>query len=271
MRFAYRLGVQTVLPDAFRQDREFRERLDALKRLGFWGVELNMTDPAAVEPAALAGLLAEHGLAFSMLASGRTAKQFGLSLSSEDNEVRRRSAAKIVEMIEFVSGTGAGVILGTIKGPPGGSRSRAAELFRLSLSEIAPHAARRNVKVLVEATNRYESAVANTLDEAWELAEPFFGSGIEILPDTFHMNIEETGMAEAVTRHIGRFPSFHLSENNRYFPGAGALEFERIVGALKRLGYRGRFAVEGNHRLSFIEDMELAVERLQPLLASQEA
>ncbi len=80
------------------------------------------------------------------------------------------------------------------------------------------------------------------------------------------MNIEESNMEAAMVRHREHFISFHLSENNRYFPGYGALDFKRIIGILDACGYRGKLAIEGNLKQGFAEDVATAIEVLQPIL-----
>ena len=90
---------------------------------------------------------------------------------------------------------------------------------------------------------------------------------MQILPDTFHMNIEEVNMEQALTEHRTCFSSLHLSDNTRHFPGFGALDFARIIAILDKLNYQGKLAIEGNVRTSFIADVELAIQHLAPLLA----
>jgi D-psicose/D-tagatose/L-ribulose 3-epimerase len=268
MKHAFRLSVQTVLPSDYRGDAALREGFSALRRLGFWGVELNMADPSAFDRADVLDFLAEYDLALSMYASGLTAKTFGLSLSASDEEVRAASVDMARRMIRLISGTGAGLIFGFMKGPGGQDPQRARERFRRSLGELAPEAFELGVPLVVEATNRYESTLANALDDTWELIADFADRGVEILPDTFHMNIEEVDMADAVTRHLGHFSSFHISDNNRFFPGYGAIDFGAVIGCLKRIGYKGRLGIEGNPKRGFVEDVEHSMGRIERLLSA---
>ena len=75
--------------------------------------------------------------------------------------------------------------------PGGQDKATAIRQFQSSLGELVDAAVESEVPLLVEATNRYEATLANSLDDAWELAAPFEGKNVYILPDTFHMNIEE--------------------------------------------------------------------------------
>jgi sugar phosphate isomerase/epimerase len=164
------------------------------------------------------------------------------------------------------AGTRTGVILGFLKGGVAPDAAQARERFAASLRQIIPHAEQMSVAVLVEATNRYESSVANSLADTEQLLSGFGSGSAQMLPDTFHMNIEESDMLESLRAHRDRFSSLHLSDNNRFFPGFGAIDFGRLIGFLKSIGYQGRLAIEGNVRDSVESDLRASVELLTPFL-----
>jgi sugar phosphate isomerase/epimerase len=268
------LSYQFALPDDWRTSPVFASRCGLLRTLGFWGVELNMADPALVDPAALRSFLAERGLALSMLATGMTAKRMQLSLSHPDDETRARSVATCRQMIDWAAEASAGadpksrtgIIIGFLKGGVAPDPEAARGRFRRSIAEIIPYAQKRSVAVLVEATNRYESSIANSLADACALLEGLDADAAQVLPDTFHMNIEEADMEEALRGARDRFTSVHLSDNNRLFPGLGAIDFVELFGFLEGLGFMGRLAVEGNARKDVETDLRVAAELLGPLL-----
>jgi sugar phosphate isomerase/epimerase len=266
-QYRYFLAIQTRLPDEYRQDAEFRRNLETLRRLGFDGVELNIADPDTVEPHRLKGYLAEFGLALSMFASGLTAKTFQLSLATSDEARRKESLARTVRFLEFAHEFGAGVIAGYLKGAPQDNGPGARERLGASVMELAPIADRLKTPLLIEAVNRYESPVGHSLADTWDIARRANSPHVWILPDTFHMNIEETNMKQAIGAHRACFGSFHLSDNTRHFPGFGALDFGAIIGMLDEVGYQGKLAIEGNVRTSFIADVEVAMRCLGPYLA----
>jgi len=264
--FRYPLSLQLTLPDDYLANQPFSELLEALQRLGFWGVEINVSDPRAHDFASIQGYLKERGLELSMLATGRTAQRRGLSLSSPDGGTRRRSVAVCRELIDWIGDQATGMILGFMKGGTSLDRQEAQRRFAESLAEIIPEAERRGVPVLVEATNRYESAVANTIEEAGSLVEKWGAAVAQILPDTFHMNIEEADSLDALRRGRHRFTSLHLSDNNRCYPGFGAIDFGRYFALLEEIGYTGRLAIEGNPVNDIASDARASVARLAPLL-----
>lgn len=255
--YPFPLNVQTVLPSNYREDRSFHGELNLLRELGFEGIELNIAAPEKENIGDILRFLDRFELGFSMFATGLTAKTRNLSLSSPDATVRERSIRQCQAMIDFVAGQKTGIIIGFLKGGPQNDRNGARNRFSDSLKQIGPYAAFRRVRVLIEATNRYESAVANDLSATAELIEPRETEFLQMLPDTFHMNIEEAkGVAVALATFAGHYQSVHLSDNNRFFPGLGAMDFKKILSALKQIGYRGTMTIEGNICKSFIEDIK---------------
>src|SRR5512146_1803612 len=245
-RYRFFLAIQTRLPDDYPADAEFRRNLEALQRLGFDGVELNIRDPEAVDAARLKAYLADFGLVLSMFASGLTAKTFQLSLTTPDAARRRDSIARTVRFLEFAHEFGAGVIAGYLKGTPQENDPGARDRLAASVLELAPVAERLKTPLLIEAVNRYESPVGHSLADTWDIARRAGSPFVQILPDTFHMNIEEVNTEQALTEHRACFNSLHLSDNTRHFPGFGALDFAKIIAILDKLEYRGKLAIEGN-------------------------
>jgi len=265
--YLYPLSIQLALPEGYRTDPDFRAHLGLLKNYGFSGVELNIINPDHVDADDLKEFLNDYGLKLTMFASGAAARAFNLSLSHEKEEIRVKSVQKCIDMINFSKPFGAGLILGFIKGGPCQDSSRARALFAESLKLIAPHALSNKVPVLVEATNRYESSVANSLLDASGLIENLPAEYMLLLPDTFHMNIEESSMYSALERYASSYNSIHVSDNNRYFPGLGAIRFGELIKFLQEIDYRGGLAIEGNIKISFAHDLKASMEYLTPLLS----
>lgn len=266
-RYRYFLAIQTRLPEDYPSDSEFRRNLETLQRLGFDGVELNIREPEHVDPARLKAYLAGFGLVLSMFASGLTAKTDQLSLATAVEARRKESIARTARFLEFARECGAGVIAGYLKGTPQDNGPGARERLAASVLELAPVAERLETPLLIEAVNRYESPVGHSLADTWDIARRAGSRFVQILPDTFHMNIEESNMKQAVVTHAPCFTSFHLSDNTRHFPGFGAIDFAAVIQALDEAGYQGKLAIEGNVRSGFAADVEHSMHHLGPILS----
>jgi sugar phosphate isomerase/epimerase len=261
-RFPFPLSLQLTLPENYPSNSDFSEAMTALKKYSFVGVELNIIEPANIDTGELKSYLQSYNLRLTMFATGGTAKVSGLSLADEFEEKRALAIEKCLGFIDFAKKFEAGIIIGFLKGGTAAHKSRARRLFSESLESIAPHAEACRVPVLVEATNRYESSVANGLDDTVELLADIQSRYLRILPDTFHMNIEESNMFTVLEKYGQYYDSIHFSDNNRYFPGRGAIDFVRIIFFLKEINYRGGVGIEGNIKTDLTADIHATMEYL---------
>lgn len=115
-----------------------------------------------------------------------------------------------------------------------------------SMSEILKVAEECGVTYCVEAVNRFESALINTAVEALDYVSHFNSKNIGVLLDTYHMNIEEGNIGDAIRLVGDKLTSFHTGENNRTAPGSGRghLDWDEIFKALSDIGYKGRIVSE---------------------------
>lgn len=114
-----------------------------------------------------------------------------------------------------------------------------------SMKEIIKTAESCGVTYCVEAVNRFETCIINTAAEALAYVEEIDSPNIGVLLDTYHMNIEESSIGDAI-RMVGpdRMKNFHTGENNRTTPGRGHLDWDEIFGALSEIGYKGPIVSE---------------------------
>jgi len=113
-----------------------------------------------------------------------------------------------------------------------------------SMREIVKTAEDYGVTYCVEAVNRFEGAIINTAKEALEYVDLIESKNIGILLDTYHMNIEENSIGDAIRLAGNRLTSFHTGDNNRSAPGRGHIDWKEVFGALKDINYQGRIVSE---------------------------
>ncbi len=106
-----------------------------------------------------------------------------------------------------------------------------------SMQQVMKVAEKEGVTVCCEAVNRYESPLINTAAEALRYADLVGSPNIGIHLDTYHMNIEENSMGDAIRLVGKRLRHLHTGENNRNVPGRGHLDWDEIFSALKDIGY----------------------------------
>ncbi|MBE7024755.1 MAG: sugar phosphate isomerase/epimerase [Ruminococcaceae bacterium] len=113
-----------------------------------------------------------------------------------------------------------------------------------SMREIIKVAEECGVTYCVEAVNRFEGCLINTAQEALDYAAEIDSPNIGVLLDTYHMNIEENSIGDAIRLVGNKLTSFHTGENNRTAPGKGHLNWDEIFGALSDIGYKNRIVCE---------------------------
>ena len=177
----------------------------------------------------------------------------GRGLLAADEAERRAAVTQIAEGLHLAAQVGAvGSIVVPIFGraqvsppaPPQTMYELEFEMLVELLSEIAPTAEEVGVPVILEPLNRYETHFLNRLDQGVELCREVGSSGIKIMADFFHMNIEEAKLGQAIERAADYIAYVHLADSNRYQPGAGHLDFVPGLSALKRIGYDGFMTLE---------------------------
>lgn len=100
------------------------------------------------------------------------------------------------------------------------------------------------VDYCLEVLNRFEGYLLNTCAECRRFVEEVDVPAVKIMLDTFHMNIEEDSMTEAILLAGDRLGHFHVGENNRRLPGKGNLPWYQIGSALRAIGYDKNVVME---------------------------
>ena len=96
----------------------------------------------------------------------------------------------------------------------------------------------------IEPLNRYETSFITTADQAIELVDRVNHPACKVLLDTFHMNMEETSMGDAIRQVGHRLIEVHSIENHRGTPGTGLVPWEDIAQALKDIQFDGVLVME---------------------------
>ncbi len=223
-----------------------RECVAVSRELGFEGIEISMRSPDEFYRDELEELLRAGGLELAALASGRLFLEDGLSLSDADETMRAAAVSRVTELIDYGAAFGAPVIVGLARGdrPPDGDLEGAVGRFVASMRECADHAATLGTGLVVEAINRYETALLNTAAQTVAAVERIDRANVGVLLDAFHMNIEESCIGDAIRATGARLRHFHLVDSNRRAAGLGHLDFDEVVAALDGVGYDGWLSAE---------------------------
>ncbi len=172
-------------------------------------------------------------------------------VASPDVGVRQKGIAYLQDMAKAVGEMGGGRVGGILYGswpaslPPGETdRQPYLERSIRSMREAAKAAEDNGVTFNLEVVNRFEQYLINTCGEALAYLQVVGSPALKILLDTYHMNIEEDFLADAVLQAGDRLGHFHIGENNRMPPGYGHIPWTEIAAALRKINYTGYVVME---------------------------
>lgn len=100
------------------------------------------------------------------------------------------------------------------------------------------------VEYCLEVLNRFEGYILNTCAEAVEFVREVDEPAVKVMLDTFHMNIEEDSMIDAIHQAGDLLGHFHVGENNRKLPGQGTMPWAEIGKALRAVNYQKAVVME---------------------------
>jgi D-psicose/D-tagatose/L-ribulose 3-epimerase len=231
-------------------DEDFHPILDKVADLGFDILEVNggtVANMTAAERKALMSHAGERGLTLSYC--------IGLppryDPASPDASVRKTGVAFLQQMARAIGEMGGGNLGGILYScwpmvMPGGDFDKKEYVDRsvASMKEAVKAAEDNQVYFNMEVVNRFEQFILNTCAEAIAYVEAVGSPNARIMLDTFHMNIEEDFLGEAIKQAGERLGHFHIGENNRMPPGYGHIPWTEVASALRSIHYPGYVVME---------------------------
>ena len=155
--------------------------------------------------------------------------------------MRAAAIERISSHVPLAAHLDAIVILGLIRGitPEGQTHERSMEYLVEAIQACAAAAEGTNVRFALEPMNRYETDLIHSATQGLDLIERVGADNFGLLLDTFHMNIEEADIHDSIRAVGDRIFHFHVADSNRWYPGAGHLDFMSILEELDATGYDG--------------------------------
>jgi D-psicose/D-tagatose/L-ribulose 3-epimerase len=196
-------------------------------------------------------------------------------LISEDPEIRKGAMGYVRHCIESAHALGATNLIGPMYSAvgrtwqqPAEERERDLEILTGEIRELSAYAADHGVVLCIEPLNRFETSFLNLASQAIELVERVGHPACAIMLDTFHMNIEERSLGDAIRATGSRLKHIHACENDRGAPGTGHVPWDDVATACRDIGYDGPVVIESF--TAKVKSIARAAAIWRPLAASQD-
>jgi D-psicose/D-tagatose/L-ribulose 3-epimerase len=239
-----KLGVHALVWVGGWSEAECTKAIGSTAELGYDFIEIPLLNPYGFPVDFTRARLEEHKL-------GATAS-LGLSaatdISSDDPDAVKRGEDLLNTAVSVVRDLGAkhfcGVIYSALQKYMQPRTERGVDQIVEVLRRLAEKAATSGIMVGVEVVNRYETNICNTAAECVALLDRIDLPNVKAHIDTYHMNIEEGFVSQAIEQCGDRIGYFHVGESHRGYLGTGTVDFTEVFRSLARIGYDGPIAFE---------------------------
>lgn len=222
------------------------------------------------ERSRLKAMAADNGLTLTMTGS----MDDKTDIASDDPEIRAEGEIFACQVLQAASDIGAstwgGVNYQAWLGRPrqlltAAEKERIRDLSLVSLRRIIKTAEDLGIDYCFEIVNRFEGFLLNTAEEGLRYVQDVGSERAKILLDTYHMNIEEDSIVDAMdmVQQAGCLGHFHVGESNRRIPGTGKthMPWDDIFDSLKRNRYGGTIVMEPFVRMGLPSSMNTCTWR----------
>ncbi len=213
--------------------------LKRIKKYGYESIEIS-GEPTQYDVKETRALLKEHGIrcwgAVTLTLGER-------NLAAKDEGQRAKSVDYVKSVITMVSELEGEIVtlvpatVGKVV-PDGDRRGRVDVGGGRHQGVLRPRPEEGACGLAIEPLNRFETYLFNRAAQALALADAV-SPECGVCLDAFHLNIEEEDMYDAIRLAGKRLFDFHVADNNRFAAGLGQLDWPKIIGTLKEIGYDG--------------------------------
>jgi D-psicose/D-tagatose/L-ribulose 3-epimerase len=244
-----KLGINTVLwfwPfDAARIDI-----LDRIAETGFETVEFALVDrsPETIEKIRKGLEKTGLGCVIDGVVGGEK------DILSPHPDVMKAGRDHILETIDLCSRLGSNYLIGPLYSTgvkqylfDEVQRKRSARQAVDILKEAAEYASAKGIKIALEPLNRYETNFVNTIAGLKALVDEIDMENLGYQIDTFHANIEEKSIYDAIIMAGKKLFHMHVPESDRGTPGTGLVKWQDMAAGLREIGYIHNIDMEIAH------------------------
>jgi len=216
-----------------------------VKEIGFDGLEIPIEDPDIMDVREVRELLETHQLKCSSVCAVMSVDR---DPTSPDRAVRENAMKYLKFCVDFASEVGCDIVVGPLYAAVGKvlfEDKAAAWMASVNLvRDLAKYALDRGVYLGIEPLNRYETSMINIVSDALRYIEDVGVESVKLHLDTYHANIEEKSIGNAIRAAGKMLYHVHACENDRGTPGTGHIPWSEVAQALNEIGYDRWLVIE---------------------------
>ena len=255
----HQIGLQTAYWSGTTPTLDIHQIIQFTKKANMDVIELKAGDFVSLskeERWKLRKEIEDVGLSITVNGTGLRAER---DISSSDETSHKAGIKHLCHMLDLSKEMGAkffsGIPYGLWNARPGADDNvkEMKEIRRENaikgLKEVSKYAEEVGVILCLEIVNRFEQYIANTVEEGIGICEEIHNDYCKLLLDTFHMNIEEDYIPDAIkmAAEKGYLGYIHIGESNRKIPTGRKktnIDWEAIAEVLKRIEYKNPLVME---------------------------
>jgi D-psicose/D-tagatose/L-ribulose 3-epimerase len=241
------IGVNTWVWTSPLSDGSLADHAARAARMGFGALELPVEQPGDWSPDAAVGVLAEHGLAPVVIGAMGPGRNLVAAAEAEVEATQ----AYLRHCVDVASRVGARIVAGPFTAATGRTwrmdATERAECYRELRAALAPlvrEAEHAGVRLAIEPLNRYETSLINTVEQALDALGPLLGPGLGLALDSYHLNIEEKSVGDAIRTAGEQIAHVQVCGNDRGAVGDDHIDWHGFLDALDDAGYEGILGLE---------------------------
>lgn len=267
-----KFGVNTWVWVAPLTDADLAGLVPRLAEAGFDFIETPVEGLNDFDYTKAGKLINDHGLGVGVVAAMGPDRD----LIHPEEEIRANGAAYLRHCIEAAHAMGGARVVGPLYSAVGRvwqatpeEREQDTELLVTQLQALSTFAADHGVTLCVEPLNRFETSFINLASQVIEITDRVDHPSCQVMLDSFHMNIEERSLGDAIRAVGPRLRYFHACENDRGAPGSGHVPWDDVATALRDINYDGPVVIESF--TAKVKSISRAAAIWRPLAESQDA
>ncbi len=222
---------------------------------GFDSVEIALEDPANITPDFIQEHLANNGLTCQTVCAA-----MGPDRDFRGTPKQCQTAMTYLKaLINIMAGWGSQTLVGPLYSSVGRANQESADDYAMQwqqvtghLTTLAHYAQSKGVRLAIEPLNRFETDFLNTVEQGLRMVEAVNHPALSLHLDTFHMNIEEKSLPDAIRRAGAHLGHLHTCGSDRGTPGNDHTDWTGVRNALHEIDYQGGLVIE-----SFTTDVKV--------------